>query len=159
MALPKLRTYTPKLLHYEKTRPHRTTLLDVLAAQQENLDTLTDYRTIGGGDIVKGIAAAMGEVVETVTDTATNIFSIIAHGATDVTNDTVQAVDNIGSTLVDIVTFTGGPSNLILYVIDLGIIIYLIYRHRTGYQQIRRQEPPPVPEHQNYLTPIDKRET
>ena len=159
MALPKLRTYTPKLLHYEKTRPHRTTLLDVLAAQQENLDTLTDYRTIGGGDIVKGIAAAMGEVVETVTDTATNIFSIIAHGATDVTNDTVQAVDNIGSTLVDIVTFTGGPSNLILYVIDLGIIIYLIYRHRTGYQQIRRQEPPPVPEHQNYLTPIDKRGT
>ena len=61
--------------------------------------------------------------------------------------------------MVDIVTFTGGPSNLILYVIDLGIIIYLIYRHRTGYQQIRRQEPPPVPEHQNYLTPIDKRET
>ena len=154
MALPKLRTYTPKLLHYEEVRPHRTTLLDILAAQQENLDTLTDYKTVGGGNIMKGIASAMGEVVETVTDTATNIFNIIAHGATDVTNDTVQAIDNIGSTLVDIVTFTGGPSNLILYIIDIGIIIYLIYRHRIGLQQIRQHIPPPVPEHQNYLTPV-----
>ena len=45
MALPKLRTYTPKLLHYEKVRPHRTTLLNILAEQQDNLDALTDYRT------------------------------------------------------------------------------------------------------------------
>ena len=103
---------------------------------------------------MKGIASAMGEVVETVTDTATNIFNIIAHGATDVTNDTVQAIDNIGSTLVDIVTFTGGPSNLILYIIDIGIIIYLIYRHRRGFQQARQHIPPPVPEHQTYLTPV-----
>ena len=154
MALPKLRTYTPKLLHYEKVRPHRTTLLNILAEQQDNLDALTDYRTTGGGNIVKGIAEAMGDVVETVTDTATNIFHIIAHGTTEVTNDTVQAVDNIGSALVDIVTFTGGPSNLVLYVIDIGIIIYLIYRHRVGHQQIEQRVPPPVPEHQNYLTPI-----
>ena len=36
MTLPKLGTYSPKLLHYENIRPHRTTLLDLLASQQEN---------------------------------------------------------------------------------------------------------------------------
>ena len=102
---------------------------------------------------MRGIASAMGDVVETVTDTASNIFRLIAHGATDVTIDTVQAVDGIGSALVDMVTFTGGPSTLVLYVIDLGIIIYLIYQHRRGFQRDRQPQPPPVPEHQNYLAP------
>jgi hypothetical protein len=73
MTLPKLRTYSPKLLHYENTRPHRTTLLDLLASQQENLDTFTDYRTVGDGNILKGIATAMGDAIEAVTDTASNI--------------------------------------------------------------------------------------
>ena len=37
MTLPKLQSYNAKLLHYEGTRPHRTTLLEILATQQENL--------------------------------------------------------------------------------------------------------------------------
>ena len=56
-----------------------------------------DYRTVGGGNIVKGIASAL-----------------------DVTNNTVQVIDGIGSALVDMVTFTGGPSNFVLYIIDLA---------------------------------------
>ena len=95
----------------------------------------------------------MGDVVETVSDTASNIFRLVVHGATDVTNDTVQAIDGIGSALVDMITFTGGPSNFVLYVIDLGIIVYLIYEHIRGYQRDRQPQPPPIPEHQNYYAP------
>ena len=56
-----------------------------------------DYKTFGGGSIIKGMALAMGDVVETVSDTASNIFRLVVHGATDVTNDTVKAIDGIGS--------------------------------------------------------------
>ena len=164
MVLPKLQSYDAKLLHYEGTRPHRTTLLEILAAQQENLQTLTDYRTIGEGDILKGLASAMGDVVETITKTTSNIFRIITDGTTEVTNDTVTAVNNIETALVDLVTFSGGPSNFILYILDLCIIVYLVFRHVRGNRQNRQPppvpehgqdpQPPPVPEHQGYLVPV-----
>ena len=147
MTLPKLRTYSPKLLHYENTRPHRTTLLNLLASQQENLDTLTDYRTVGNGNILKGIATAMGDAVEAVTDTASNIFRLITGGATDIANDTIQAADGIGSALVDLVTFTGGSSDFILYLVDLAIITYLVFQYIQGKRRDREPQPPPIPEH------------
>ena len=102
---------------------------------------------------MKGIASAMGDAVDTVTSTASNIFRLIAHSATDVTNDTVTdtAIDSIGSTLVDLVTFTEGPSNFILYVIDIDIIAYQVFKHIRGNRQDRELQPPPVPEHQGYL--------
>ena len=144
MTLPKLRTYTPKLLHYEEVRAHRTTLLDLLATQQENLETLTDLKESGNGSILKGIASAMGDAIETVTDSASNIFRLITRGTTDIANDTIQAVDGIGSALVDMVTFTGGPSNFVLYIIDLIIISYLTVQYIKD-RRLRR--PPPIPEH------------
>ena len=95
MALPKLRTFTSKLLHYERTRTHRTTLLEILATQHDNLETLMDFKTKGGGSILKGIATAMGDAVDTAANTASYISRMIAHGATDVKNDTAQANDGI----------------------------------------------------------------
>ena len=96
----------------------------------------------------------MGDAVETAASTALNIFRLVAHGATDVTNDTVQAIDSIGSTLVDFLTLTGGPLTMVLYIIDLCIIAYLTYRHIRHNRRNRVLQPPPVPEYQNYLNPI-----
>ena len=101
---------------------------------------------------MRGLASAMGDVVETITKTTSNIFRIITDGTTEVTNDTVTAVNNIETALVDLVTFSGGPSNFILYILDLCIIVYLVFRHVRGNRQNR--QPPPVPEHQEYLVPV-----
>ena len=55
----------------------------------------------------------MADTVVTVTSTALFIFRLIAHRVTDVMNDMVEAIDDIGSTLVDLVTLTGGPFNFV----------------------------------------------
>ena len=88
------------------------------------------------------------------TNTASNIFRIIAHGAIDVTNDTVTAIDNVGTALVNLVTFTGGPSNFLLYIIDIGIIAYLVFKHIRDNRQGRHLTPHPVRAHQGYLAPV-----
>ena len=58
ISLPKLQEYSPKLTHFEGTIPHRTTLLNMLADQQESLEAVTDLRTRGDGNFIKGVARA-----------------------------------------------------------------------------------------------------
>ena len=47
-SLPKLATYNSLLKHYEVAKPHRTTLLEMLALQRDNINELTNLRKKGG---------------------------------------------------------------------------------------------------------------
>ena len=129
ISLPKLQEYSPKLTHFEGTVPHRTTLLSMLAEQQESLEAVTDLRTKGDGNLIKGVARAMAKVAETVTNAADSIFHIIAGGVTHATNDTVLLVDSATSMIGSIFSFVGGAPNAALFLINVAIVSYLVWLH------------------------------
>ena len=75
LVLPKLAGFNNKLLHYTKVRPHRLTLLHLLADQRDNLDDLSNYRTVGAGDIASGIAQALSGTLAFVANSWQTLFS------------------------------------------------------------------------------------
>ena len=129
ISLPKLQEYSPRLAHFEGTMPHRTTLLGMLAEQQESLEAVTDLRTKGGGNLIKGVARAMAKVAETVTNAADSIFHIIAGGVKHATNDTVLLVDSAASMIGSIFSFVGGAPNAALFLLNIAIVVYLVWLH------------------------------
>ena len=146
ISLPRLASFNGKLLHYSEVKPHRTTLLHVLALQQDNLRDLTDFRQRGGGSLVAGIFTAMTDVVSTITNTGTTIFHMIAGGATEVANDTITAVDGIGNMVAGFFGVIGGPANLGLYILNFCIIFYLVYRHIHECRERANLDRPIVPD-------------
>ena len=141
ISLPKLQEYSPKLTHFEGTMPHRTTLLSMLADQQESLEAVTDLRTKGDGNLIKGVARAMAKVAETVTDAADSIFHVIAGGITQATNDTVLLVDSATGMIASIFSFVGGAPNAALFLIDVAIVAYLVWLHFRMKRMNRRPRP------------------
>ena len=159
LVMPKLASYNERLLHYSKARPHRTTLLDMLHMQQESLNTVTDLREAGKGSFAQGIARAMSDIFETLEQTGTNVFDLIADGVVTVTNDTVLVAEETGSLIKNIFAFTGGASNFVLYIINFGIIAYLTHRHfklRCGGQRRKYSPTDSNKEHTNHITDLNE---
>ena len=129
VMLPRLASFNGRLLHYGKIAPHRVTLLQVLASQQDNLRDLTDMRERGKGSLVQGIFGAMEDVVSTLAETGETIFHVVTKGVIHLTNDTVLTAEGVGDSVASLFSVIGGPGNLGLYILDLLIIIYLVYKH------------------------------
>ena len=116
----------------EQTYPHRSTWLDIMAIHQDNMQDLLDLRTRGKGNFITGLAETMSDIVEDVTDMGENIFTLVATGSVDIANDTVTAVSSVGKFVSNLFDLSGGPSVLILYVINIIIIVYLIWMRMQG---------------------------
>ena len=86
------------------------------------------------------------DVVSTITNTGTTIFHMIAGGAKEVANETITAVDGIGNMVAGFFGVIGGPANLGLYILNVGIIIYLVYKHITECRGRGNQDGPIVPD-------------
>ena len=139
-TLPVLASYTRELAHYSKVKLHRNTLLEMLELQENNLKDLNNLKIKGKGSLIEGIFNAISETVASVADTGSDIFHILTKGVETVTNDTVQVVSSVGNDIAGIFEAAGGPSGIVLYVIDI-LIIYLVYRH----VQERQNAAPPLP--------------
>ena len=139
--IPKLGIIDERIFNDEQNVPHRSTWLEMMAMHQDNLQDLLDFRTQGHGNFIVGLAGAMSDIVTDVVDVSENIFHIVATGSVDVVNDTTIAISSVTSAIADIFTLAGGPSVFILYVINVGILSYLLWMHcqrkRNGQHVIR----------------------
>ena len=101
----------------------------------------------------------MSDIFETLEQTGTNIFDLIADGVVAVTNDTVLVAEETGSLLKNIFTFTGGAPNFVLYIINVGIIAYLIHRHfkfRCGGKRKKYATTKSKKEHETHITNLNE---
>ena len=129
VPLPRLASFNSRLLHYSDVKPHRTTLLNILSLQQENLRDLSDMRQVGGGSLAKGVLTAITDVAASIADTGTTLFHIVTGSALSVANDTVTLFDKAGKSILGVFDVVGGPSGFALYLIDICIIGYLVWKH------------------------------
>ena len=129
LNLPKLATFNVKLRHYASNQPHRTTLLSILAKNTENLEILSHFNEVGHGNIIVGVARAVSATVKMLASTGEHLFDTIAHGVVlgikTISNTTEDVIDTSSNGLARIFHSIGIP-NLILYVINFCIIIYLV---------------------------------
>ena len=158
MVLPRLGSYNKKLLHYVGTKAHRTTLLEVLDMHRTNLEALLDISQKGKGSFVKGVAVVMDDIAKGIVGVSTGIFHLIARGTTEIANDTSTAVSGVGKAIASVFSFSGGASNFLLYVINAGVIVYLIYKHikeqRRGHK--RPRGPVTIVREGGYLVDADR---
>ncbi len=148
IKLPKITSFNRRMLHFTKPRLHRMTLLAILAAQRQNLATLTDLKDVGDDNIVRGIAREMSRALKSVIHSGEDIFDIISGGVVHTVNDTVLTLESSGDLMVGLFQDIGGPGVFTLYLINMGIIAYLIYHRwrevrvvdsgRTQIQQLRQ---------------------
>ena len=141
--LVKLASYNERLLHYSKAQPHRTTLLRILDTQQDAIQEISDIRERGRGSLAQGIARSMSDIFQSLERTGENVFDLVARGVVSIANDTVSVTKGTTSLITSLFSITGGISNFLLYIINLGIIIYLTYKHIAKCRNIR---------HKRYIT-------
>ena len=146
LILPKLAGFNNKLLHYTKTRPHRLTLLHMLAAQRENLDDMAKFRTEGAGNLASGLAQALSGTLSFVAKTGRIIFKTL-------TNSTEELIDVSAEGLSNVLQSLGtGLHTAILYFLTICIIVYLTCKH-FGILPVRAilNSPPPIPPRQREI--------
>ena len=128
--MPKLAEYNRKLLHYKNVKPHRSTLLNILNTQTENLDKLSDFRTKVNGNILEGIITEISDSVGFIAYSGINLLN---HKVSDVdksinmiTNSTDSIIDTTANGLSKIFAHIGIPS-CVLILTQICIILYMFY--------------------------------
>ena len=140
LTMQKLNGFNEKLAHYSKPKTHRNTILSIIAEEQDSLKEITDFKTKGKGSFINGIFSGVADSVNSLSDTSRTILHSIAVGLKHITNDTVEIAVETTDTIEGFFNILkGGPSSLVLYVIDLLIIGYLIY------ERLIQNRPPPLP--------------
>ena len=130
----------------------------MLANQQSNLMDLSEVYRNGDDSLIKGVARGFLKVAKTVVDTGVEIFEVISNGGVKLTNETANAVTELGEEVFGIFDFaSGGISVFCLYILNLAIIAYLGYKHlverriqrdyitQNGVPSIGRNRPVVVP--------------
>ena len=128
IQLPKLGSFNKRLIHYDTPQLHRRTLLGILADQQDNLETLTDLRKEGGDNIILGILKKAKQILATTISAGTDALGILTGGVVSTLNNTVLALDNSEEILVGFFDGIGGPSIFTLYILNIAIIGYFVYK-------------------------------
>jgi hypothetical protein len=128
--LPKLAEYNRKLLHYKDVKFHRSTLLDILNSQTENLDKLSDFKSKGKGNILEGIISEISDSVGYIADSGINlldhIVSDVDKSINTITNSTDSIIDTTANGLSKIFAQIGIPS-FALILTQICIILYMLY--------------------------------
>ena len=171
ISLPILGTYSNKLLHYKQNIPHRITLLSLLSQQRENLQSLTEIRTNGGGSFFLGLTKSIAYTINSLEKTGESIFNTIVNGVdrsiTVLANSTSQVISSTSKGISSILEQIGIP-NFILYIINALIITYLVLmrcqnqrlaflfpKHKCNrvIGSLTENDPPPIPlRHRNMVT-------
>ena len=118
LHLTKLRGYNGRLLHYQNSQAHRTTLLHLLNQQSINLETLSDYKVLGQGNLALGLLGAVSDSITFIGKTGQEFFRTVGN----ITGDLVETSANGLAKVISSV----GISNFVLYVLDFLIISYLV---------------------------------
>ena len=114
----------------------------------QNKKQLANMTDQAEGDLATGIGRALSNVAEKVINRGENLFSIFAKGTVDVAYTTTNTISGIGHSIAKIFEWTGGSSNLVLFLNNGAIIIYLIIKHRldrrTETRRVSRQGKPEI---------------
>ena len=135
-VVPVLGTFNEKLVRHMDHAPHRNNLLNFLAARQDAVQQLENFKTQGGGSITEGVMGAISATIKGAGDAGAEIIGAIAKGlettSTGVGNATANIIGATGTALKSIVQALGGIPGIILFVGEAGIILYLWKQHGTG---------------------------
>ena len=159
IELPHLSAFNEKIIHYKQAIPHRITLLNLVAQQQENLHQLYDYQN-EGGTLTNGITGAIATTIDGVEEVGKTLINSISKGITNtvkiIGNSTEGLIEATGQGVSEILDSIGGVPTLVLALVDIGIITYLVLqrrrRQRPNRPVIEVQRPPPV---EFITTPLD----
>ena len=144
IVLPLLEGFNSKLFKTGKQSPHRLTLLQTVAFQQNNFQQLYDYESVGHGSLTEGLAVAISGTIKGLTTAGSSLIKSISQGLATWIKGVREAGANViretSVGIAGIIKALGGVANIVLYLIDVLIIGYLIFQR---WQQM--QAPPPVP--------------
>ena len=147
LNLPTLATFNQKLKHYCHPTPHRTTLLSLLSKHQENLEILSQFKEKGNGNIIIGLTRAIASTVSFLVNTGEEVFHTLSNGVImgikTITNATEDVIETSTHGIAEIFASIG-ISNLVLYILNFFIIVYLILM-RFQFTSLRFLFPPTHP--------------
>ena len=142
---PHLARFNEKILHYKPALPHRTTLLHLLAQQQDNLRQLDSYRT-KGEPLTSGIMRAFTMTIDGLEDAGIKLIDSISGGIVKVSkglgNTTEGLIDSTSVGVSRVIKSVGGLPTVVVFGIELLILGYLAF---DRWQRPRGVAPPPVP--------------
>ena len=142
IGLTKIASYGAHLQHYESEMPSRMSLLRLLARNQEVMKQLEDFRVHGHGSVLHGIGSLLGSAIHSLASGGSLIIKTIGeglrdtfHGVGDLDEKVVGSIANATSNVIgasasgasEILDSIGGPANIVLYALVLGLYAYLIY--------------------------------
>ena len=123
------------MTHYKKANPHRITLLNLLAKQTENIESLSDFSEEGDGNIILGITRGIAKTVNYIESKGESLFKFVTNtaftGIKVLANSTEGIIDSSANGIGKIFKSIG-LSNFILYILNFLIIIYLILMRFAG---------------------------
>ena len=139
--LPKLKDFDITLLHYDKPVPSRLSLLKMIARNRENLESIEDIKTAGGGNIITGLGKALGTAITATAKGGSLIVKTIGQAL----HDTLNGVANLDETMVsslsnatsnvigststgvsNIISSLGGVGNIVLWCLVILLYIFVI---------------------------------
>ena len=137
-------TFNERLIQHKDHAPHRSNLLQFLAARQDAVQQLENFKTQGEGSITEGVMGAISATIKGAGDAGSEIIEAIAKGlettTTGVGNATANIIGATGTAVRSIIKALGGIPGIILFVGEIGIIIYLFWI-RKGRNQEKRKKP------------------
>ena len=145
MNMPKIAGFNRKLIHYSHVRPHRTTLLNILADQSDTLQQLSNFKTIGQGNIIEGMLSVVGDTINTIANGGEKIFDTIVTDVDKtinvVTNSSDEIIGSLSSDLSQLISHIGIPT-IVYFIINLLTIIYVWYLRRIINVYLQAHSPP-----------------
>ena len=119
--------------------PHRTTLLQLVAQQEENLHSLQDYKVKGEGSLTQGLMKTISETLEGISGAGANLIGAISKGLGNATSSVIAAS---ATGLGTVIKALGGIPTIVVFTIEALIIGYLAF---DRWQRLERPAPPRVP--------------
>ena len=133
-----------KIFYLTNQMPHRTTLLKLVAQQEQNLHSLYDYQVKGDGSLTEGIVGAISETLGGISDAGVKLIGAITKGVGSATSNVITAST---TGISEILKSLGGIPVIVVFVIELLIVGYL---GLDKWKRVQARGPPPLPARQVY---------
>ena len=142
IGLTKIAHFQSHLTHYEKPFPERLSMLGMLGRSTEVFDQLHTFQSAGQGSILAGIGSLLGQTIHSLASGGSQIIKALGagirdtfHGVGDLDEAVVGSISNATATVITagtsgvskVLSAIGGPSGIILYILVIGLYVYIIY--------------------------------
>ena len=129
LTIPKLGGFEEDLIHFDGATPHSALLLEEASIRSEVWEEISQIRDAGKGNFVSGVVDGIEDLIGVSITAGEEVINTIVDDTGDFLNGTTSVLKKVTRGVFNLF---GGVPNFLVFVAEVGIIMYLALRCRLN---------------------------